>query len=229
MHIEFFEGDRATQYDDSIPTWVPNYKFIQQSIPSILTTYLSAEIDPKILVVGCGTGQEISEIKKRKPLWKVLGIDPSPQMIKLAQMKLAYREKDPKLDLKTGIVSDLPLQAKYDAATLILVLHFIPNTDDGKLALLKNIAERLQPGAPLVISDIYQSETFEEQKALFKHYMIAKGISSEMVEEGLQHVMKDTHRLSSVQFNELLQEAGFGKPQMFSKAYYYGGWVAVKR
>jgi tRNA (cmo5U34)-methyltransferase len=229
MHIEFFEGERATQYDDRIPTWVPNYQFVQQSIPAILKSYLPTDEERRLLVAGCGTGQEISEIKRLQTAWKITGIDPSPQMIRLAQMKLAYRENDPSLSLKTGVVSDLPMDQKYDAATLILVLHFIPDTEDGKLSLLRNIAQRLQPGAPLIISDIYEPQGFQEQMEYFRQYMIGKGLEPQMVDEGLQHVKEDTHRLTSNRLNELLQEAGFHTPRMFSKAFYYGGWIVERR
>ncbi|WPP48871.1 class I SAM-dependent methyltransferase [Catalinimonas niigatensis] len=229
MHIEFFEGERATQYDDRIPTWVPNYQFVQQSVPSILKSYLPVEGERKLLIAGCGTGQEISEIKRLKTAWKVTGIDPSPQMIRLAQMKLAYRENDTHLLLKTGVVSDLPADQKYDAATLILVMHFIPDTEDGKLNLLRNIAQRLHSGAPLIISDIYAPEDFQQQRQYFRQYMISKGLEPQMVDEGLQHVKEDTHRLTTDRLGELLQEAGFHTPHMFSKAFYYGGWVVEKR
>lgn len=229
MHIEFFEGDRATQYDDNIPTWVPNYRFIQQSIPAILKSYLSEEADHSILVAGCGTGQEIAEIKQQVSQWKITGIDPSPQMIRLAQMKLAWQQNDPLLKLKTGVVRDLPVEPQFDAATLMLVLQFIPDHEDGKLSLLRNIAQRLRAGAPLIISDIYAPDDFQQQLAYFKQYMMAKGLSAQMVDDGLLHVQEDTHRLSPERLSELLEEAGFHSPRMFCKAFYYGGWIAEKR
>lgn len=229
MHIEFFEGERATQYDDRIPTWVPNYQFVQQSIPAILKSYIPTDEARRLLIAGCGTGQEISEIKRLQTSWKITGIDPSPQMIRLAQMKLAYWENDPRLLLKTGVVSDLPADQKYDAATLILVMHFIPDTEDGKLNLLRNIAQRLQSGAPLIISDIYEPQGFQQQMECFRQYMIGKGLEPQMVDEGLQHVKEDTHRLTTDRLGELLREAGFHTPRMFSKAFYYGGWIAEKR
>ncbi len=228
MHIEFFEGERANQYDDNIPTWVPNYRFIQQSIPAILKSYLPTNEERQLLIAGCGTGQEIAEIKQQETAWKVTGIDPSPQMIRLAQMKLAYWDNDPRLLLKTGIVSDLPSDQKYDAATLILVMHFIPDTEDGKLNLLKNIAQRLHVGAPLIICDIYEPHAFQIQWACFRQYMIGRGMDSQTVDEGLQHVKKDTHRLTTARLTALLQESGFSAPRMFSKAFYYGGWMTEK-
>ncbi|MDF9799839.1 tRNA (cmo5U34)-methyltransferase [Catalinimonas alkaloidigena] len=229
MHIEFFEGDRATQYDDKIPTWVPNYRFVQQSIPAILNAYFPAEEERRLLIAGCGTGQEIAEIKQQVSGWKITGIDPSPQMIRLAQMKLAYWDNDPLLMLKTGVVSDLPTEQKYDAATLILVLHFIPDDEDGKLKLLRDIAARLHTGAPLIISDIYASDNFQQELKYFRQYMMNKDLESQMIDQGLQHVQEDTHRLSIHRLGELLQEAGFHAPRMFSKAFYYGAWVAEKR
>jgi tRNA (cmo5U34)-methyltransferase len=228
MYIEFFEGDRATQYDDTIPQWVPNYQLVLQSLPAILSNYLPPTESRRILVAGCGTGQEIAEIRRFSSHWHVTGLDPSPQMIRLAQMKLAHRENDSLLKLQTGIVGDLPELEQFDAATLILVMHFIPDNEEGKIRLLRNIAKRLRKGAPLIISDIFEPDDFVQQKSYFRQYLLAKGMDTQMLEEGLQHVTNDTHRLTEDRFFTLLEEAGFEKPYLFSRAYYYGSWVAVK-
>ncbi|MFP4096056.1 MAG: class I SAM-dependent methyltransferase [Cyclobacteriaceae bacterium] len=228
MHVVYFEGERASNYDDNIPRWVPNYYFVQQSIPAILKAYLPVDEVRKLLVVGCGTGQEISELRQHPTSWQITGLDPSPQMIRLAQMKLAFRENDRSLRLKIGVVQNLPPDELYDAATLILVLHFIPDSRDGKLDLLKNIAARLQKGAPLIIYDIYEVAQFEQQLSYFRQYLLLRGMDTDILEEGLQHVREDTHRLTQEQLSTLLQEAGFEPPVMFSNAFYYGGWVTTK-
>jgi len=46
-------------------------------------------------------------------------------------------------------VADLPQEDRFDAATCIFVLHFLPDAE--KLALLRGIAGRLHPAAPVLV------------------------------------------------------------------------------
>lgn len=107
-------------------------------------------------------------------------------MIRLAKMKLAHRDNDALLKLQTGIVADLPEHDRFDAATLILVMHFIPDNEEGKIRLLRNIAQRLRKGVPLIISDIFEPDDFVLQMSYFRQYLLAKGMDPQMLEEGLQ-------------------------------------------
>ncbi len=85
----------------------------------------------------------------------ITGIDPSPEMVKQANEKFqAYNN----VTLIEGLISDLDIGKKYSAATLLLVLHFLE--DDGKkVNLLKDISDRLVPGATFVMLGITATKT----------------------------------------------------------------------
>lgn len=59
-----------------------------------------------------------------------------------------------RVQLYRGYVDSLPEAKIYDAATLLLVMHFIPD-DGSKLLLLQNIAKRLRSGATFVLADLH--------------------------------------------------------------------------
>src|SRR5690606_15098155 len=82
--------------------------------------------------------------------WKIMGVDPSPQMIDQAKKKF---NDYPNVEFFQGLLGDLIPQRKYAAATLLLVLHFLKDNGE-KQTLLKQIAQRLESGAFFVILDI---------------------------------------------------------------------------
>ena len=102
-----------------------------------------------LLVVGAGGGAEVERFLPNNPAWRITGVDPSAGMLAQAQAKADALGVSDRVTLVLGTVDDLPKEAHFDAATCIFVLHFL--SDVKKLALLRGVAERLNPGAPLVI------------------------------------------------------------------------------
>src|SRR5690242_6784620 len=149
--VEIFEKERATGYNQFVETWIPNYNYFMDNLPKLL----SETGNKKLLVVGCGTGNEIERFTHAAEEWSITGIDPSSDMIKQAVQKLGDFKN---INLVEGLVSDLDKSDKYGASTLLLVLHFME--DNGtKLSLLKDIADRLETGAPFILLDITGNKT----------------------------------------------------------------------
>ena len=82
--LEIFENERATGYNQFVETWIPNYNFFLDRLPKLV----SETNQKNLLVVGCGTGNEIERFVQASEQWKITGIDPSPEMIKQASEKL---------------------------------------------------------------------------------------------------------------------------------------------
>ena len=72
----------VANYDEHIRKLIPGYELVHQQIDAILTTHLP-EI-AHILVVGCGTGYELSYLLQRHPNWIFTAIDPSATMLEQA-------------------------------------------------------------------------------------------------------------------------------------------------
>ncbi len=87
-----------------------------------------------MLVLGAGGGQELKALAEAHPGWSFGGVDPSPEMLRLAKEMVgqhAYR-----IRLHEGCIEDAP-EGPFDAATSILTFHFIPY--DQRLATLKQL------------------------------------------------------------------------------------------
>lgn len=71
-------------------------------------------------------------------------------MLTLAKVRVAEASLAARTKSVLGKLSDLPLDRAFDAATLIGVLHHIPD-DCAKLSVLKDIAQQLKPRAPVTV------------------------------------------------------------------------------
>ena len=219
--VKIFENERATGYNQFVETWIPNYHYFMDSLPMLLR-----EIENKnLLVIGCGTGNEIERFVHAAEQWKITGIDPSPEMIKQAVEKLANFDN---VNLVEGLVSDLDKSDKYGAATLLLVLHFME--DDGtKFNLLENIAERLETGAPLILFDITGSKTQIKENLDVLRLLLPNNLDKEDIKKRLHRIENEIHVVSEERLSQLLIEAGFEAPLCFFQSSIYAGWMTKKK
>lgn len=122
-----FDGKRAAVYDDLIRRVIPGYDVLHRLIRLQLHGALGAEA--RILVVGAGTGMEIATLVPDRPGWRFTAVDPAPEMLEAARLRLEDAGFAGSTEFHCGQVSGLPERPLYDAACLVLVMHFMP--DDG--------------------------------------------------------------------------------------------------
>ena len=201
----------------------------EQLFPMIMG-YLAAGVGDKanVLVVGAGTGMELVTFGTHQPAWSMTGVDPSEQMIGIARHNVQNHGLAERVTLVQGYVDALPLDAPFDAATLILVMQFLPD-DGSKLALLQSIAKRLKQGAKLELVDTHgdpSSIEFAQTLAAWKPYLKVMGMAPEVIPALLENGLKSLFPITEARTQALLQEAGFTKITHFYSAHLYGGWIA---
>ena len=152
-------------------------------------------------------------------------------MLSLSRDRLRRRGLEGCFKLHHGDVSDLPNRASFDAATVIMVLQFLP--DDGtKARLLRAIGQRLIPGAPLILVDLHgepQTDEFGRLLAGWKRYMLLMGMNATECETLEGQLATGIHYVPESRMIELLNVAGFGEITPFYRAFLYGGWIARRR
>ena len=220
---------KIEEYDKSIRLFCGAYEEMFKLSHCCLRARLPKHA--KILVVGAGTGMEISEFAPLNPGWSFCGVDPSADMLALARKKIFEKNLAGEIELRKGYVDDLKDEEVFDGATCILVMHFLK--DDGtKLALLESICKRLKHGAPFVLIDGFGepgSTDFEEIKMAWKHYPIINGVPGEMVENAFNEViMKMIQFVPESRILELLETAGFTRVFKYYSGFLYGGWMGYK-
>jgi len=219
-NLAIFSGQRATGYDDFVLNYIPFYRSIMDCLPALIAQNVLTDEGP-VLVAGCGTGNELLELSIAWQSWVLEGIDPSPEMVAQARKKLTGHTN---VRLINGYVADLPAEAYYRAATLLLVLHFIPD-DGAKLALLRDLATRMLPGAPLVLFDIFGNSAELASNLETLQAMMPPTADPVMVAGRLRKLPERIQHISEQRLTSLLLEAGFRLPQRFFQAAIYGGWI----
>ena len=228
MGYEIFEGIRADHYDKNIRILFPQYEFLLSLLGVIFGKNTGLVKNPNLLIVGSGTGAEIEHVHKHLPYVHMTGVDISPEMVKIAESKLIKSVPGSSYELITGSVYDLPKEKYYDGATLLLVLHFLPD-DGSKLSLLKEISSRLNSSALLVLSDIFDYDgLFNYNLDLLKAYLISQRKDKEVVHQLMEHFKNDIHYISETRTFDLLMEAGFINVKKILQSTIYGTWLCEK-
>ncbi|MEM9078586.1 MAG: class I SAM-dependent methyltransferase, partial [Bacteroidota bacterium] len=156
--------------------------------------------------------------------WSILGVDPSPEMIQIAQKKLKLYDN---IELVVGEVGELKNQRTFGAATLILVLHFIRYPQE-KLALLNEIRKRLKQGAPLLVMGIFGNKEQLKGNLKILESLLPDGSPQKEIDERLERITNDLHRTSEDELEKLMVRAGFEKPTRFFQTSIYSGWITKK-
>jgi tRNA (cmo5U34)-methyltransferase len=223
-----FDGDFSEEYDDIVHMIIPAYHSIYELTRHLLRDKL--EKAARILVAGAGTGKEIIEWLQSNPHWTITGFDPAEAMLSIARKKVAAASLENNIFLVRGLINDVA-EEDFDAATSILVMHFLP--DDGtKLDFLKSIADKLKPGAIMVLFDLEGEVGSAEYSTLndaWKDQQIFKRGDAERIEEEFLRREKEVHFIPQERIESLLEEAGFINIHKFFKAYLFGGYVAEKK
>src|SRR6185503_12886871 len=120
---------------------------------------LAALAEPTWVVadLGCGTGQVSASIAPF--VARVIAVDASAAMLQAAKKRLHGIHN---IELRRGELEALPIDdARIDAATLMLVLHHVPEPERA----LHEVARVLKPGGRLVIVDMlpHDRDSYRQQ------------------------------------------------------------------
>jgi tRNA (cmo5U34)-methyltransferase len=219
-----FSGQRATTYDDRIEQMIPGYHLMQRLTEVFFSTELPETAS--LLMVGAGTGAEVVECGTKHPGWSITAVDPSAEMVKLGKEKTDAAGLS-RVQWLAEPLGQVPTEPPFDAATLLLVLHFL--ADPEKRKLLEKIAERLKPGAPFVLSTFVGNPEDTRTKRIYdlsKAHALANGLDRAEVEEKLNLNRTDIHLVSEDRIKALLRDAGFIDVQRIVQGLAMNTWIA---
>jgi ubiquinone/menaquinone biosynthesis C-methylase UbiE/predicted transcriptional regulator len=155
---QFFEGG-ATKWDKLRQELFGRASHLQA---------LPALFDPAWVIgdLGCGTGELTATLAPF--VQRVIAVDRSGDMLQIAMRRLADW---PNADVRRGELETLPIaDGELDAATLILVLHHLPDPS----AALREAARVLKPGGRLLVADMLPHD-HEEYRQQMGHVWLGFG------------------------------------------------------
>ena len=106
---------------------------------------------PHVLDLATGTGDLAIEIARRVPGSTVIGIDPSSQMLAIAEKKVAKRGLAERVTFQVGDAQALPLaNCSVDAATIAFGIRNVPDRVKG----LRELARVVRPGGRICVLEL---------------------------------------------------------------------------
>lgn len=225
-----FDPARANEYQAQSRIALAGYDACHELAACMLSATLGGNNSAHILVVGAGGGaQEIVTASTLGPEWRFTAIDPSRPMMDIAISQLRQKGLATHTEFHLGYVDDLPSNRRFDAATLIGVLHHQPG-DKAKRQLLKSIANRLAPGAPLILAgNRYAYANQPLLLAAWGERWRMQGATAEEVEAKLGKILEGADPPASEDaVAELLTDAGFEQPTWFFSSLFWGACWAKR-
>lgn len=213
----------VASYDDHIRKLIPGYELVHQQIEAILSTELPE--NAHILIVGCGTGYELSYLLQQHPNWTFTAIDPSAAMLEQARKQLASIGAEKRVQFIQCTTQELDQQNSFDAALAILVVHFIPEPQ--KSDFFQAIYQSLKAGGIGLTYDLMQPEDENELKVMQKMAQ-QTGLSVQQSENMLARLQQDFFLISAEDSNELLTKVGFKQRKIYSQIMNYYGFLLRK-
>lgn len=220
--FSFSDPEAVARYAEGPVRQVPGLQAMQQ-----MATLLLAEVVPgdgRVLVLGAGGGLELKRFAEAQPGWRFVGVDPSAEMLKLANAMLGPLAA--RVDLVEGYIDSAP-DGPFDGATCLLTLHFL--SADERLRTLKELRRRLKPGAPLVVAHHSFPQGESEKTRWLKRcaaFATASGIPAANATNAIDAIGTRLPLLAPEQDVALLQQAGFESVELFYAGFTFKGWVA---
>jgi len=211
------------EFDTHIKKIVPRYDELHEAVLRSIPPDLSGK--PKILELGCGTGEFTRKVLDHYPKARVIGVDYSSRMLAEAHKKLdRYGHR---LDLRRGNFAQVDFPNDLDVVISTLAIHHL--TDPQKLELFKKIYHHLQCEGWFANGDVTLFES--NRHALLplqvrQEQAAAAGYELNILDEETASGSGDYPTTLKTQLN-LLEIAGFQKIDVIWKFYQfavYGGF-----
>jgi demethylmenaquinone methyltransferase/2-methoxy-6-polyprenyl-1,4-benzoquinol methylase len=105
----------------------------------------------RVLDVATGTGDLAIAIARMHPGARVIGLDPSAQMLAIAETKVAKRGLAARVSLVQGDAQHLPqASCEVDAATIAFGIRNVPD----RAAALRELARVVRPGGRIAVLEL---------------------------------------------------------------------------
>lgn len=225
-----FDTARAQEYAVQSRIALAGYEACHDLAACLLAASLGSGTPARLLIAGAGgTAQEIVTAGALEPLWQFTAVDPSQPMLDGALARLGEAGLLERTTVHRSTVAEMPETEPFDAATLIGVLHHVPGDAD-KIALLTSLANRLKPGAPLIVAGNHQA--YASQPLLLAAWgerWRMHGATSDEITAKLGKILQGADPpASEAAVFDLLAQGGFERPTRFFSSLFWGAWIVFK-
>ncbi|RAP53400.1 MAG: hypothetical protein BZ138_01055 [Methanosphaera sp. rholeuAM270] len=217
-------NQEAEAFDRRVQKNIPKYPEMLAALINAIPDYRE---NPKILDLGCGTGNITLKVLERFPKAQVTCLDLSENMIEIAKEKLSQYDN---VTYVIGDFTEVILDEKYDAIISSLALHHIPS-DEEKEEMYRGIYDALKENGVFYNADVLLANSKYNSKLnerISQKDMLDNGVT---LEEIKQHEDKqDANDIPTTLYNHIamLENVGFKEIDVIWKYYSFGVYGGTK-
>lgn len=224
---QFFDQAQAAEYDNRFAKLAPIRDALHLLISAI---FADLPEDARILCVGAGTGSEILHLAGKFPKWRFTAVEPSGPMLDVCRRRTGEAGLSTRCEYHEGYLDSLPPSEPFDAATSLLVSHFILSTQD-RTEYFRTIASRVIPGGLLANAELASDPTapsYDSLMHVWLRLLAGADLSEEKIAQMRAAYQKDVAILPLSQVAGIIATGGFETPVQFLQTGLIHGWYAKR-
>lgn len=192
-------------------------------------SFLGLRESARILVVGCGSGEEILALARQFPRVTLTGIDPSEAMLDLCRERVAAAGFAQRVALHATDLAHFEADEVFDAATSILVAQHLPDAEAAEFFVA--IGARLAPGARLYSADLHiaAGQDRERMLALWRAQAEMAGNEPDLLDGMMEKFRGEIRPRDESEIVAFLAGAGFTDVLKPFSSLLYGAWSCRAR
>ncbi|MDA8388640.1 MAG: methyltransferase domain-containing protein [Nitrospiraceae bacterium] len=163
----------------------------------------------RILDIGCGTGKLALELARLAPEGKVIGIDPSEEML---QKAVSVSAGAANLKFMRGSAQEMDFRESFDLAFSNSALHWVKKPEEQRTTLAKTF-RALAPGGRIA----FQMLAMDFCTEFFEY--AGRAVKAAGLDRFFDNFVPPWHLASVQQYAGLLREAGFSEINAFFRQY----------
>lgn len=220
-----FDKQRASTYDERAAKLAPLRDTLH-----LLTRVILSELpaNARILCVGVGTGLELIYLAQEFPQWQFTAVEPASAMLEICRQKAEEHGITARCTWHDGYLDSLPASAPFDAATCLLVSHFLMQPEERR-KFFSQIASRLRHQGYLVSADLasdMSTSDYQSLREIWTRMLKYAEYPDEEVEKFLASHGRDAAVLPHKEVSSIIASSGFDLPVLFFQTLFIHAWYA---
>jgi len=220
-----FDKERASSFNTQYQKLAPLSDVIHLLLRVIL---LGLPADARVLCVGAGTGAELLFLAEAFPGWQLTAVEPAAPMLDICRQRAEDAGIASRCTFHAGYLDTLPNAPPFDAATSLLVTHFLL-TPGARRDYWAQIAARLRPGGVLVASTLASDLSTPAYQNLLQTWLQMQrytGTPAEAIAKMPESYGRDIAVLPPAALEAEMEAGGFAAPIAFYQALFIHAWYA---
>ena len=222
-----FDKERALSFNAQYQKLAPLSDAIHLLLRVIL---LDLPAEARALCVGAGTGAELLFLAEAFPGWQFTAVEPALPMLDLCRQRAEEAGIASRCTFHAGYLDTLPDAPPFDAATSLLVTHFLL-TPGARRDYWAQVAARLRPNGVLMASTLASDLSAPAYQSLLQVWLQMQrytGTPEDAIAKMPESYGRDIAVLPPAEIEAEITASGFDAPIAFYQALLIHAWYTKR-